>query len=209
MPLAISFQSAYFQEAEFRSDQVDFAWQDLSYFVMTFPSGDEDIFVSDDVSYRSSAITSAFGSSPQVVRVYSFTKTEYLHYWGMVANPIYRVDLISYDGSSDISIDSYSYVWLWQGIGFFGNYRYTWNFINSGELPPGLTYDFSDPFLFIDESPIMFLYGFGNQVYSFFPSIYDILWSDVLGNSFFWLLTSGFMVYCGYVITKWIIGIVT
>lgn len=57
--------------------------------------------------------------------------------------------------------------------------------------------------------PKNWLYDFGNTVYSFFPSISDFLNTQIIGQSFSWVLTQGLLVYCGWVVVKFIAGVVT
>ena len=206
--MAIDFQVAYFQEAEFRSDQAGDKLEDLNSFTMSFPSDANDVLVGGDFYYRSGEITQVFSGDPSVSRVYLFEKTAFDYKWLTTLIPIYKCSVKSYGGAQVVGIDTYTYVYFWQGIGFFGNYPYEIRFLPASDLPAGLEYDFSEPMLFSDNAPLLFLYGLGNQVYSFFPSISSIMDLGVNGMSFFWLLTSGFVVYCAFAFGKWAFNII-
>lgn len=153
-------------------------------------------------------------------RVYDFERVEGYYY-----NPyrpgesggrasIYRVTLSSYEGvsvsSDELSVLGYEYVYVSRAnIGAVFHSEFDFNFIPRAGLPPGLDYDFSNNTVGEFPDGIMnWLYNFGSDVYAFFPSVSDLLQTQILGQSFSWLLIQGFLVYCGYVVVKFIVGIV-
>lgn len=48
---------------------------------------------------------------------------------------------------------------------------------------------------------------FGNEIYQFFPSVGSLMSLNISGYTFVDLLTSGFLIYCGFVIVKFIVGL--
>ena len=153
-------------------------------------------------------------------RVYDFERVEGYYYnpyrpgesGGRVS--IYRVTLSSYEGvsvsSDELSALGYEYVYVSRsnvGSLFYSEFDFT--FIPRADLPPGLDYDFSNNSVGEFQPGIMnWLYNFGSDVYTFFPSVSDLLQTQILGQSFSWLLIQGFLVYCGYVVVKFIVGVV-
>ena len=80
-------------------------------------------------------------------------------------------------------------------------------FIERSNLPGDLDYDFL-PSDNSDLGIIYTIYSLGSDVVNFFPKLDQIFGVNVAGYSFFDLLISGFSIYCGFVIVKWVVGIV-
>ena len=149
-------------------------------------------------------------------RVYQFSRVQDFYYdvpgTGFDA-PIYKVVLVSFSGNAvtpdQLDALGYEYVYLsHSNVGSLFESHFTFTFIPRSDLPPGLDYDFSNDFVGEFQSGIMnWLYQFGSDVYTFFPSVSDLLETQILGQSFSWLLIQGFLVYCGYVVVKFIVGI--
>ena len=216
MAVLPTYESAYFEEL-----YVDMAPGNLpDSFTIEFPKND----FAD--SAGGSLLDGQFISSDHAddysvpYRVYDFERVEGYYY--NPYNPgesggkswIYRVTLSSYEGvsvsSDELSALGYEYVHCSHAEidpVFFSEFSFT--FIPRTGLPPGLDYDFSNNSVGEFEPGILnWLYNFGLDVYSFFPSVSNLFETEILGQRFSWYLTQGFLVYCGYVVLKFIVGIV-
>ena len=126
---------------------------------------------------------------------------------------IYKVELVSFSGDSVSSAElealGYEYVYVsFAKVGTIFESDFYFDFIPRSDLPEGLDYNFSNDYVGWGTSGILnWLYQFGSDVYTFFPSVSDLLNTQILGQSFSWLLVQGFLVYCGYVIIKFLVGI--
>lgn len=213
--LLLSYDNAYFSSAYFQSDSIDdtqkFDFQDS--FTMEFPASSGSSG-SPSFTYQNTSLKPFYGDS-SYSRVYSFEKTEYFYRYGLfgsIQRPIYKVVLQSYNGRTDISVPEvgYSYVYIesdfWEDVGSVGYVPYNIYFLSENQLPSGLSYDGFSP-SFSPDSGLLFLYQFGNEVYQFFPSVGSLMSLNISGYTFVDLLTSGFLVYCGFVIVKFIVGL--
>ena len=216
MPVFPSYSSAYFETLYIETSPGNLP----DSFTIEFPKND----------FANSAggklldgqfISSSDGADYSVpYRVYDFELVEGYYYnpyrpgesGGRVS--IYRVTLSSYEGvsvsSDELSALGYEYVYVSRantGAVFYSEFDFT--FIPRVDLPAGLDYDFSNNYVGEFQDGIMnWLYNFGSDVYTFFPSVSDLLQTQILGQSFSWLLIQGFLVYCGYVVVKFVVGIV-
>ena len=215
--VTLTFESAYFSSAYFECETFnstdDFDFQD--YFVMEFPGGSSSASASPDFSYQNSSLTPFLGDSG-VSRSYSFTKTEYVYRYGLFNNitrPIYSVKILSYNGDSSVSVNGGDYIYVyiqsnfWDDLTSMGYVPWDIVFLSENQLPEGLSYDGNSPYFGYDNNGLNFLYDFGSNVYTFFPSIGSLLNINLNGNTFVTLLTSGFLVYCGFVIVKFFLPI--
>lgn len=205
MPVLPTYYTAYFQEAI-----VDFTLQgwDPSFmngedsYILSFPYSDENVGRS----------LSPFSGSPDTSRYFSFVPTGHDIKVHNVYLPVYRVDINIYDdyplSQDEMTSIGYSYVYAWSN-GILSQWSYTITYIPPNNLPPGLTYpDFVRPPVITENDGIFFLYSLGEAVYSFFPSISVFSEINISGYTFISLLTSSFLVYAGFVVVKFVIGII-
>lgn len=217
MAVLPTYESAYFETLYTKAPPGDLR----DSFTIEFPKNDftdsaggrllDGHFISSDQSYDYSV----------PYRVYDFQRVEGYYY--NPYNPgesggkawIYRVTLSSYEGvsvsSDELSALGYEYVFVdFAKIGYVFFSEFDFTFIPRVDLPPGLDYDFSNNFVGEFEPGILnWLYDFGLDIYSFFPSVSNLLEIEILGQRLSWYFTQGFLVYCGYVVVKFIAGIVT
>lgn len=217
MPVLPSYNSAYFENLYIETSPGDLP----DSFTIEFPK--YDFADSAGGKLLDGQFISSHDASDYTVpyRVYDFELVEGYYY-----NPyrpgegdgrvsIYRVTLSSYEGvsvsSEELSALGYEYVYVSRSnVGGIFYSEFDFAFIPRVDLPPGLDYTFTNDSVGWGTSGIMnWLYQFGSDVYSFFPSVADLLNTQILGQSFSWLLTQGFLVYCGYVVVKFIVGIAT
>lgn len=211
-----SYPSAYFSYLS-----VETAAGDLeSSFQVNFPNNspsDYARFVGGDLlSGERYSHTDADGMSVPY-RVYQFSLVDGYYYDipnSGYDSKIYKVELVSFSGNSVSSVElealGYEYVYVsYANLGTLPKSDFYFYFIPRSELPEGLEYDFPIDSVEWGISGIFnWLYQFGMDVYTFFPSVSDFLNTQILGQSFSWLLIQGFLVYCGYVIVKFVVGIV-
>ena len=213
--LLLTYDNAYFSSAYFQSETIDgtddFNFQDS--FTMEFPASSGSSG-SPSFTYQNTSLTPFYGDS-SYSRVYSFEKTEYFYRYGLfgsIQRPIYKVVLQSYNGRNDISVPEggYAYVYIerdfWEDVGSVGYVPYNIYFLSENQLPNGLSYEGFSP-SYSPDSGLLFLYQFGSEVYQFFPSVGSLMSLNISGYTFVDLLTSGFLVYCGFVIVKFVVGL--
>ena len=200
--LVVSFSDCYFYSASYYTSAYEYVLPNS--FSASFPSnlssgGAVDIYVANFMS-----------SDQSTVRTYDFS---YAMTFG--DTPIYLCE-ITHFGDEPIPADvlelsaHYIYVSVEYTYGAAYESMVTFTFLDRNGLPPGLDYDFENSILgSANQFHLMnWLYDFGNTVYSFFPSISDFLNTQIIGQSFSWILTQGLLVYCGWVVVKFIVGAV-
>lgn len=221
-----SFNQAYFENAGMSASVSKITFELPNEFTFEFPAKSADfagIHVNSYVNWfnGTSGKLSDVGSVDSCVYRFTIQQGYYYRDSPYMSGDflIYRVDLTEFGGEtlSDDEIAALGYIYVYslpsgaRSVTGDRYERYTFYFLPSSELPEGLQYDFSNEIITpsFSDGPMNWLYDFGVSVFNFFPRVEDMMNTEIMGSSFVWLLTQGFLVYCGWVVIKFAIGIIT
>ena len=211
--ISITYEAAYFSEAYFQSPNGSSEFEFQSEFTIEFPVSSGVASSSPSFTYQNASLTPLYGDG-SISRVYTFTDTGKVYSYGLfgsVKRKVYKVVISEYNGEEcNVVNGDCAYVYIqsdwWEDFTSVGYVPYNIIYLNQSQLPDGLEY-ISSGLHVSSDNPITFLYDFGNSVYRFFPSLGSVMSINIDGNDFVYLLTSGFLVYCGIVIVKFILPI--
>ena len=211
-----SYNQAYFDYAFITTD----APADLaSEFTFEFPSHGrmDDVSANGTAGWLDGSVANIDDIGKVVSRTYQFTLVADYYYIPPKSStkyPIYHVVITEYGGETlqeaQVEALGYEYVYV-ETFTPMGDRRFWFHFLPAADLPDGLQYDFSNEIVgpSFSNGLMNWLYDFGLSVYNFFPKVDDMLKTEIMGSSFAWVLTQGFLVYCGWVVIKFVIGVVT
>ena len=221
----VSFEQAYFDEAGIHSSVSDVTFALPDQFTFEFPASFVEFSGTHVDSYAfwmdgTKGTLSDVGSVTS--RTYQFSVQAGYYYrdspYMTGEFRIYRVDIKEFGDEvlPDSQVEDLGYIYVYsmptgsRSIDGSRRERYTFYFLPASELPPGLSYDYTNEVITpsYPDGIMNWFYDFGNSVYNFFPRLEDVLNVNILGSSFIWLLTQGFFVYCGWVVIKFVVDFV-